>query len=110
VLKPEAHLPVSGGVSKAALRQVVAANREHIQECYDHATMDGRPIRGQVTLNFEVAGAGTVSQVSETSTILERGAQLEHCLLDTARAWKFPPTGDGAPAQTSYTFTFGKDQ
>jgi hypothetical protein len=94
-------------LSKGALKAVLDANREKIQDCYEHATLDGRPIRGKVKLTIDLAGDGAVNQVNETSTILERGAQLERCILDSVRQWKFPPTGDGAPTQVVHTLTFG---
>jgi hypothetical protein len=88
------------------VRQVVRANQGAVQDCYDRSTLDGRPLHGKVKVVLEVSGTGEVTQVAGSSTILERGAPLERCIVEAARTWRFPPPGDGAPTQVSHTFKF----
>jgi serine/threonine-protein kinase len=104
--KAQAPPPPVAGLGKSAVDRVFKTNYERIQDCLDHATLDGRPIQGKVKLTIDLEGGGKVSRIGETSTILERGAPLEQCIVETVKQWRFPPTGDGEPTQVVYTLTF----
>jgi serine/threonine protein kinase/outer membrane biosynthesis protein TonB len=109
--KPEAPAPQKSnppetGYSTAVVRDVVQANREAVQDCYDRASLDGRRILGKVQVNITVNAQGRVTDVVPKSTILEGGARLEMCLQTSIRSWKFPARSDGSPATCGYTFNF----
>jgi TonB family protein len=78
--------PARKHLDQAAVRAVMTANTAAIKTCA--AKSPG--LRGRVVLKLTIAPAGTV-ETAELSQSTIKAAEVERCVLDAVRSWRFPP-------------------
>ncbi len=82
-------------LDRAVVQKVVVANTATIKTCA--AKSPG--LRGQVVLALTIAPVGTV-KTAELSRSTIKAADVERCILDAVRAWRFP----AATKQTTISY------
>lgn len=95
---------IRGGLDKKQVLEVVDADSEAIQQCYENALAKWPGLSGRAVLVWIVKGDGRVGAVSLRSSTL-RQARVVSCLSKRIRSWRFPSPKKGT-ATIVFTFQF----
>ena len=90
----------AGSIDKDIVRKVVKDNVGKLQYCYEKTLLANPGIEGKVTATFTIAAEGTVTEVKAAGV----HPDVEACVADAVKAFKFPPSGN--KVEVSYPFTF----
>ncbi|MFU8804517.1 MAG: AgmX/PglI C-terminal domain-containing protein [Bradymonadaceae bacterium] len=91
----EETLRIEGGIDQAAVRNLVSRERFKFQECYN-AELEKKPsIKGEISLQFTVAGSNGQVVAAVTRQNTTNSTDLANCVLKEVRTWKFQPIKDG---------------
>jgi TonB family protein len=86
---------VVGGLDKDVIMKVIKRHQNEIKFCYEQELQKDPKLGGKVAVAWTIDPSGGVSEanVSESSI---GNANVESCILQRIRRWKFPePTGGG---------------
>jgi hypothetical protein len=94
---------VLGSLDKELIRRVIHAHRNEIRYCYERALTANPGLWGKVTVNFIIGGNGGVqsSKVKETTM---NNAEVEGCIVQKIKMWKFPEPKGGGIVVVTYPF------
>jgi hypothetical protein len=71
--------------------------------CYEKGLQVQSGLSGRVGINWVINGGGNVSVASVGSSSL-KNAQVEGCIVNHLRTWKFPHPVGGVNVKVSYPF------
>ncbi|MBN2493508.1 MAG: TonB family protein [Deltaproteobacteria bacterium] len=96
---------VRGALSREQLLSVIKAHLKEIQHCWESDLRCCPPLMVKVVVRFQIGPDGAVVEagIEQDSSASE---QLETCILEAVRSWRFPKPRDGAPVSVSYPFIF----
>ena len=91
----EETLRIEGGIDQTAVRNLVSRERFKFQECYNKELKRRPSTKGELSLQFTVAGSNgqVVAAVPRQNTT--NSTELANCVLKEIRGWKFQPIKDG---------------
>ena len=100
------HRPeIIGSMDKRAIQKAVQRYKSDLDTCYTNALSQNKDLKGDITFAWIISSAGNVtSAVIKESTLNHK--DLETCLIDKIKTWKFPPSIDGGMAQVTYPMSF----
>lgn len=100
------HRPeIIGSMNKRAIQKAIQKYKSNLYTCYTNALSQHKDLKGDITFAFIINSAGKVtSAVIKESTLNHK--DLETCLIDKIKTWKFPPSNDGGTAQVTYPMSF----
>ena len=90
----------AGSIDKDIVRKVVKDNTTKLQYCYEKTLLASPGIEGKVLATFTIATDGSVEGVKAAGV----HPDVEACVADAVKAFKFPPSA--AKVEVSYPFTF----
>jgi hypothetical protein len=90
----------AGAIDKDVVKKVVKENTTKLQYCYEKTLLANPGIEGKVIATFTIAAEGSVSDVKCSGVHPE----VESCVAETVRAFKFPPSGK--KVDVHYPFSF----
>jgi TonB family protein len=95
---------IVGSLDTDDISRVVRTNEGTVKACYERA-LEGKPtLAGRVTIQFVIAGDGSV-EASRLDSSTIGSPSTEACIVETACAWRFPKTQGGGPVTVTYPFT-----
>src|SRR6185437_3266226 len=87
---------IVGSLDTDDISRVVRTNEGTVKACYERA-LEGKPtLAGRVTIQFVIAGDGSV-EASRLDSSTIGSPSTEACIVETACAWRFPKTQGGGP-------------
>jgi serine/threonine-protein kinase len=96
---------VVGSLDREVIVRVVRSHRAEVRRCAEPRSARAPDAQGKLTLKVTINGEGDVSAAAAAESTLQR-PDVEQCLLQAARGWKFPkPKGHGIVIFT-FPFTF----
>ena len=95
----------AGSFDESVVQEVMYAHQEDMIGCYAEGLEQDETLAGEVKFHFRVAKDGHVALVKITSSGL-RHKDTEDCLVDAARRWSFPATGQAGLAKFDTSFEF----
>lgn len=100
------HRPeIIGSMDKRAIQKAVQRYKSDLDACYADALSQNKDLKGDITFAWIISSAGNVtSAVIKESTLNHK--DLETCLIDKIKTWKFPASNDGGMAQVTYPMSF----
>lgn len=100
------HRPeIIGSMDKRAIQKAVQRYKSDLDACYKNALSQNKDLKGDITFAWIISSAGNVtSAVIKESTLNHK--DLETCLIDKIKTWKFPASNDGGMAQVTYPMSF----
>ncbi|MFK8137893.1 MAG: AgmX/PglI C-terminal domain-containing protein [Bdellovibrionales bacterium] len=103
-------LELSGnpGLTEKQIKSEIKKHQSKIQQCYEQALLDDSNLSGRVEYDWEISGAGRVSNAKVKSTEINNGKTLNSCVIGVIRKIKFPKAKNGRKTFTSIGFPFGK--
>lgn len=94
---------IEGGLSKDQIAAVINRHIGEVIYCYEKGLQVQPGLSGRVGVKFVINGSGIVSLANLGSTSLNN-AQVEGCILNRLRGWKFPKPSGGVNVKVSYPF------
>lgn len=102
--KPEYKTPYE----QNQVRNTIVKNNSIIQECYlKHLEKENAVTSGRVQVDWQIAPSGdTLSPQVVTSTLDDK--DMDECIVEKVRTFKFPPPPTDKPVYTTFTYVFRK--
>jgi hypothetical protein len=102
----EETLRIEGGIDPTTVRNLVSRERFKFQECYN-AELKRRPTtKGEIALQFTVAGSNGQVVAAVTRQNTTNSKELADCVLKEVRGWKFQPIKDSQLAVVRFDALF----
>jgi TonB family protein len=94
-----------GSLDKEIIRRVIKENLSQIRYCYERELAKSPGLYGKVQVKFIIAATGLVSnsQVDESTM---KNANVEQCIVQKVRGWRFPKPKGGGIVIVTYPFIF----
>jgi hypothetical protein len=89
----------------ARVREVIVRHSPEVQTCYARVSKKHPGLYGTVVLHWEIGKGGKVGKVWISEPLR---SELDHCIADRLRGWKFPEPPGGAVARVSFPFSFNE--
>lgn len=100
-----ANAPSAVVFDEEMVQTVMYDHQEDLIGCYAEGLEQDETLKGDVGFHFRVAPDGHVAMVKITESGL-RHKDTEDCLVDAARRWRFPKTGQAGMAKFDTSFAF----
>lgn len=94
---------VEGGLDKDQIAAVINRHIGEVIYCYEKGLQVKPNLSGRVGVKFTINGGGRVSTASVASSSIN-SAQVEGCVLNRLRGWKFPKPVGGVNVKVQYPF------
>lgn len=94
---------VEGGLDKDQIAAVINRHIGEVINCYEKGLQIKPGLSGRVGVKFVINGGGNVSTAGLTSSSVN-SAQVEGCILNRLRSWKFPRPVGGVNVKVNYPF------
>ena len=94
----------SAGLDRDQIAAVVAQNSSQVRFCYEQGLRENPGLAGRVTIDFVIGGNGLVQSARVSATSLN-DSQVENCIVQRLKSWKFPVPDGGVEVKVSYPFT-----
>lgn len=98
---------VEGGLDKDQIAAVINRHIGEVIYCYEKGLQVKPGLKGRVGMNFTINGSGVVSSASVGQSLLG-SAQVEGCITNRLRTWKFPKPVGGVNVKVQYPFMLGR--
>jgi hypothetical protein len=94
---------VEGGLDKDQIAAVINRHIGEVIYCYEKGLQVKPSLSGRVGVKFVINGRGIVSSAGVASSSLN-SAQVEGCIVNHLRTWKFPKPVGGVNVKVQYPF------
>ncbi len=96
---------VVGGLDKDVIMKVIKRHQNEIKFCYEQELQKNPALGGKVAVAWTIDPAGAVSEanVSESSI---GNANVESCIVQRIRRWKFPEPSGGGVVNVTFPWIF----
>jgi TonB family protein len=96
---------VVGGLDKDVIMKVIKRHQNEIKFCYEQELQKNPTLGGKVAAAWTIDPAGSVSEanVSESSI---GNANVEGCILQRIRRWRFPEPAGGGVVNVTFPWIF----
>jgi len=94
---------VLGSLDKELIRRVIHAHRNEVRYCYERALTASPGLWGKITVTFIITASGTV-QSSKTKETTMNNSDVENCINQKIKLWRFPEPKGGGIVVVTYPF------
>jgi hypothetical protein len=94
---------LEGGLDRSVVQATIAKYLSQVRACYEQGLKRNPGLAGQVTMAFEVGGAGNLNFAHVDKSSLGDGL-VEECISKRMLDWKFPQPRGGVNVKISYPF------
>lgn len=102
-----AQSPVMGSLDRDMIRRPINRSRNQLRHCYERALLPQPGLRGRVVLRWTIDDTGAVAEVGIESSELGH-PEMERCLVDVARTWRYPAVRHGGVIHVRYPLSFDR--
>jgi hypothetical protein len=102
-------LVLEGGLDRSVVQATIAKYLSQVRACYELGLKRNPGLGGQVTMAFEIGGAGDLNFAKVQKTSLD-DSEVEQCISTRMMGWKFPKTRGGVSVKVSYPFVLRSTQ
>ena len=94
---------LEGGLDKAVIQATIAKYLSQVRACYESGLQGNPGLQGQVSMNFTIAGDGSVASAKVAKSSLG-SPPVEGCIETKLLNWKFPKPVGGVNVKVNYPF------
>lgn len=94
---------VEGGLDKNEIAAVIERHLGEIRYCYEQGLQQDPDMSGRVSMGFSIGADGYVKTANITNSSL-RSKQVEGCITNRLKSWKFPKPRGGVIVKVNYPF------
>lgn len=92
---------VQGGLAKEVIARIVNRHQNEIKYCYEKELTKDPNLGGKVAIMWIIDATGAVNTASVAQSTMGN-ANVENCMLQRVRRWKFPQPKGGGIVQVTY--------
>jgi hypothetical protein len=94
---------LEGGLDRSVIQATIAKYLSQVRACYEAGLRKNAGLTGQVSMAFEINGAGNLnySRVARSSL---GNPGVESCISERMMGWKFPKPTGGVSVKVAYPF------
>lgn len=96
---------ILGSLDKEIIRRVVREHMAQIRYCYERELTKNPGIYGKIVMKWIINGQGKVTQAMVAETQM-KNANVESCMAQKIRTWRFPKPKGGGIVIVNYPFVF----
>ncbi|MFH1808453.1 MAG: AgmX/PglI C-terminal domain-containing protein [Pseudomonadota bacterium] len=96
---------IMGSLDKEIIRRVIKENIAQIRYCYERELARSPGLYGKIMVKFIIAGTGQVSNAQVIESTM-KNPEVESCISNKVRGWRFPKPKGGGIVIVSYPFIF----
>ena len=100
---------IEGGLDKDQVAAVIRRNIGQITYCYEKGLQEEPSLSGRVTIDFTISNTGRVS-TSKTLHSSLHDQDVENCMNQKLRTWKFPKPVGNVSVKVSYPFILSRNR
>jgi TonB family protein len=97
-----------GNLGRDEVQKVVRRHRKEIMYCYERGLKRDSTLSGKVAVKLIVGPDGTVRAAAVAQSTVHDD-QLEACMLERIRRWRFPARKDNGLAAVTHAWVFKPD-
>jgi len=94
---------LDGGLDRAVIMATIAKYLSQIRACYETGLRTNPGLTGQVHMNFEISGAGSLNFARVAKSSLGNSG-VEQCISTRMMTWAFPKPLGGVNVKVDYPF------
>lgn len=91
------------GVDKEAVRVIVREHVSEVRKCYENRLRTKPELSGKLVLQWDINRDGVVANPMASQAL---DAEVDNCVIDKLKTWKFPEPPNNRVAKVSYPFVF----
>ena len=96
---------VSGSLDKRIIQKVVRQHTGELRACYEREVAKVKGLNGVLTVVWLISPQGAVTKVILKSSTMNN-KNVEKCVTDSIKFWRFPQPRGGGAVQVEYPFDF----
>ena len=99
---------VTGSLDKRIIQKVVHQHMRELHACYEKELLKNRSLAGRIIVMWIIARQGDVSKAFIKESDI-KNKNMEKCITNSIKYWRFPPPRDGGIVQVVFPFEFEKE-
>lgn len=96
---------VVGGLDKDVIMKVIKRHQNEIKFCYEQELQKNASLAGKVAVAWTIDPAGAVSDANVSESSISN-ANVESCIVQRIRRWKFPEPQGGGVVNVTFPWIF----
>lgn len=96
---------VVGGLDKDVIMKVIKRHQNEIKFCYEQELQKNPALGGKVAVAWTIDPAGSVNEANVSESSISN-ANVEGCILQRIRRWKFPEPQGGGVVNVTFPWIF----
>ncbi len=96
---------VTGSLDRRLIQKVIRQHSGELRACYERELNRTKDISGRVVVQWTINPKGEVKKVSIVESTLNN-KNVEQCITNSIRHWRFPAPKDGGEVDVKFPFTF----
>ena len=96
---------VVGGLDKDVIMKVIKRHQNEIKFCYEQELQKNPALAGKVAVAWTIDGTGAVADANVSESSISN-ANVESCILQRIRRWKFPEPAGGGVVNVTFPWLF----
>lgn len=96
---------VVGGLDKDVIMKVIKRHQNEIKFCYEQELQKNPALAGKVAVAWTIDPAGAVSEATVSESSISN-ANVESCIVQRIRRWKFPEPDGGGIVNVTFPWIF----
>ncbi len=96
---------VGDGLDKAVVMSVIRRHQSEIKFCYERELQQHQSLAGKVAVTWTIDGTGGVQEAQVAESGLDN-ANVEACMLERIRRWRFPEPRGGGVVVITFPWVF----
>jgi TonB family protein len=96
---------VVGGLDKDVIMKVIKRHQNEIKFCYEQELQKNPSLAGKVAVAWTIDPAGGVSEANVSESSISN-ANVESCIVQRIRRWKFPEPQGGGVVNVTFPWIF----
>ncbi len=96
---------VVGGLDRDVIMKVVKRHQNEIKYCYEQEAQKNPSLAGKVAVAWTIDPAGGVAEANVSESSISN-ANVESCIVQRIRRWKFPEPAGGGVVNVTFPWVF----
>lgn len=96
---------VTGSLDKRIIQKVVRQHANELRSCYERELAKVKGLNGRIVVMFIISSQGYVTTAIVKETTM-KNKNVESCITNSIKFWRFPAPKGGGMAQVEYPFEF----
>jgi TonB family protein len=93
------------GLPRDVIMAVIRRHQSEIKFCYERELQQNAKLAGKIAVSFTIDGSGSISEAQVAESGVDN-ANVESCMLERIRRWKFPEPHGGGVVVVTFPWVF----